>query len=189
MSEDHPRQSGQPSHVKTMLILGCNLRNLFYSWMSWAAHLAWQLLFDPFKLFVSAVSLKDIVGRPLPSWGGSWAKLCQRLIGYSLLTMIHSSGNWEEISRFCFKVPLTFFLILILIYAIKFKECAHHSMFFYLLPSLPRLRQLLRCYDPKEAVILGERYGYGLLQKGYSYTTGGGGWGWKMKEIWLCCQC
>ncbi|KAM9846412.1 beta-1,3-glucosyltransferase [Aulostomus maculatus] len=41
--------------------------------------------------------------------------------------------------------------------------------------SLPRLRQLLRCYDPKEAVNLGERYGYGLVQKGYSYTTGGGG--------------
>ncbi|XP_061596751.1 beta-1,3-glucosyltransferase-like isoform X2 [Cololabis saira] len=41
--------------------------------------------------------------------------------------------------------------------------------------SLPRLRQLLRCYDPTEAVILGERYGYGLLRTGYSYTTGGGG--------------
>ncbi|XP_025766611.1 beta-1,3-glucosyltransferase isoform X3 [Oreochromis niloticus] len=41
--------------------------------------------------------------------------------------------------------------------------------------SLPRLRQLLRCYNPKEAVSLGERYGYGLIQKGYSYTTGGGG--------------
>ncbi|XP_030601514.1 beta-1,3-glucosyltransferase isoform X3 [Archocentrus centrarchus] len=41
--------------------------------------------------------------------------------------------------------------------------------------SLPRLRQLLRCYDPKEAVSLGERYGYSLIQKGYSYTTGGGG--------------
>ncbi|KAM9332067.1 beta-1,3-glucosyltransferase-like [Pholidichthys leucotaenia] len=41
--------------------------------------------------------------------------------------------------------------------------------------SLPRLRQLLRCYDPNEAVSLGERYGYGLAQKGYSYTTGGGG--------------
>ncbi|KAI3373191.1 hypothetical protein L3Q82_006500 [Scortum barcoo] len=41
--------------------------------------------------------------------------------------------------------------------------------------SLPRLRRLLRCYDPKEAVSLGERYGYGLIQNGYSYTTGGGG--------------
>ncbi|XP_029375387.1 beta-1,3-glucosyltransferase isoform X2 [Echeneis naucrates] len=41
--------------------------------------------------------------------------------------------------------------------------------------SLPRLRRLLRCYDPKEAVTLGERYGYNLVQNGYSYTTGGGG--------------
>ncbi|KAM6907223.1 beta-1,3-glucosyltransferase [Xenentodon cancila] len=41
--------------------------------------------------------------------------------------------------------------------------------------SLPRLRQLLHCYDPKEAVSLGERYGYGLLRNGYSYATGGGG--------------
>ncbi|KAM4547231.1 beta-1,3-glucosyltransferase [Fundulus diaphanus] len=41
--------------------------------------------------------------------------------------------------------------------------------------SLPRLRHLLQCYDPKEAVSLGERYGYGLMQNGYSYTTGGGG--------------
>lgn len=43
------------------------------------------------------------------------------------------------------------------------------------LSSLARLRRLLRCYDPKEAVSLGERYGYGLLRNGYSYTTGGGG--------------
>ncbi|XP_068457367.1 beta-1,3-glucosyltransferase isoform X4 [Clinocottus analis] len=41
--------------------------------------------------------------------------------------------------------------------------------------SLPRLRRLLQCYDPKEAVSLGERYGYSLLLNGYSYTTGGGG--------------
>ncbi|XP_062262303.1 beta-1,3-glucosyltransferase [Platichthys flesus] len=41
--------------------------------------------------------------------------------------------------------------------------------------SLPRLRRLLRCYDPKEAVSLGERYGYSLINHGYSYTTGGGG--------------
>uniref|UniRef100_A0A674MDT5 Beta 3-glucosyltransferase b n=2 Tax=Takifugu rubripes TaxID=31033 RepID=A0A674MDT5_TAKRU len=43
------------------------------------------------------------------------------------------------------------------------------------LVSLSRLRMLLRCYDSREAVSLGERYGYGLLHKGYSYTTGGGG--------------
>lgn len=41
--------------------------------------------------------------------------------------------------------------------------------------SLPRLRRLLSCYDPKEAVSLGERYGFGLVQNGYSYNTGGGG--------------
>ncbi|XP_076024827.1 beta-1,3-glucosyltransferase [Genypterus blacodes] len=41
--------------------------------------------------------------------------------------------------------------------------------------SLPRLRRLLRCYDPREPVSLGERYGYGLVQNGYSYATGGGG--------------
>uniref|UniRef100_A0A3Q2XUQ6 Beta 3-glucosyltransferase a n=1 Tax=Hippocampus comes TaxID=109280 RepID=A0A3Q2XUQ6_HIPCM len=41
--------------------------------------------------------------------------------------------------------------------------------------SLPRLRSLLSCYRPSEAVYLGERYGYGLSQGGYSYVTGGGG--------------
>ncbi|XP_036392722.1 beta 3-glucosyltransferase a [Megalops cyprinoides] len=41
--------------------------------------------------------------------------------------------------------------------------------------SLPRLWALLRCYDPSEPVCLGERYGYGLGQGGYSYITGGGG--------------
>uniref|UniRef100_A0A3B3R5V1 Beta 3-glucosyltransferase a n=1 Tax=Paramormyrops kingsleyae TaxID=1676925 RepID=A0A3B3R5V1_9TELE len=41
--------------------------------------------------------------------------------------------------------------------------------------SLPRLRALLSCYRSSEAVCLGERYGYGLSQGGYSYITGGGG--------------
>ncbi|XP_051963411.1 beta 3-glucosyltransferase a [Xyrauchen texanus] len=41
--------------------------------------------------------------------------------------------------------------------------------------SLPRLQALLSCYDSSEAVCLGERYGYGLGQGGYSYITGGGG--------------
>lgn len=44
-----------------------------------------------------------------------------------------------------------------------------------ILCSLPRLRALLSCYDPSEPVCLGERYGYGLSQGGYSYITGGGG--------------
>lgn len=42
--------------------------------------------------------------------------------------------------------------------------------------SLPRLQVLLSCYNPSEPVCLGERYGYGLSQGGYSYITGGGGW-------------
>ncbi|XP_064158397.1 beta 3-glucosyltransferase a isoform X2 [Anguilla rostrata] len=41
--------------------------------------------------------------------------------------------------------------------------------------SLPRLQALLGCYEPSEPVCLGERYGYGLGQGGYSYITGGGG--------------
>ncbi|KAM3934753.1 beta-1,3-glucosyltransferase [Leptodactylus fuscus] len=41
--------------------------------------------------------------------------------------------------------------------------------------SLPRLQKLLSCYDCYEPVFLGERYGYGLGARGYSYITGGGG--------------
>ncbi|XP_030600452.1 beta 3-glucosyltransferase a [Archocentrus centrarchus] len=41
--------------------------------------------------------------------------------------------------------------------------------------SIPRLQALLSCYDSSEPVSLGERYGYGLSQGGYSYITGGGG--------------
>ncbi|KAJ8256462.1 hypothetical protein COCON_G00186140 [Conger conger] len=41
--------------------------------------------------------------------------------------------------------------------------------------SLPRLQALLGCYRPGEPLCLGERYGYGLGQGGYSYITGGGG--------------
>ncbi|XP_046717988.1 beta-1,3-glucosyltransferase isoform X5 [Silurus meridionalis] len=41
--------------------------------------------------------------------------------------------------------------------------------------SLPRLRRHLRCYNPNEAVSIGERYGYNLNKGGYSYITGGGG--------------
>ena len=41
--------------------------------------------------------------------------------------------------------------------------------------SIPRLQILLSCYNPSEPVCLGERYGYGLSQGGYSYITGGGG--------------
>ncbi|XP_033628295.1 beta-1,3-glucosyltransferase-like [Asterias rubens] len=43
--------------------------------------------------------------------------------------------------------------------------------------SVARLRGVLSCYDAKEAVFLGERYGYGHLRMGwgYDYLTGGGG--------------
>ncbi|XP_006832099.1 PREDICTED: beta-1,3-glucosyltransferase [Chrysochloris asiatica] len=41
--------------------------------------------------------------------------------------------------------------------------------------SVSRLRHLLSCYDSREPVFLGERYGYGLGTGGYSYVTGGGG--------------
>ncbi|CAH3110993.1 unnamed protein product [Porites lobata] len=42
--------------------------------------------------------------------------------------------------------------------------------------SVPRLKKLLACYDPKEVTLLGERYAYGLTGGyGYEYITGGGG--------------
>ncbi|XP_031557357.1 beta-1,3-glucosyltransferase-like [Actinia tenebrosa] len=42
--------------------------------------------------------------------------------------------------------------------------------------SAPRMQRLLACYDPKEVILLGERYGYGVTTGfGYEYVTGGGG--------------
>ncbi|XP_041349949.1 beta-1,3-glucosyltransferase-like [Gigantopelta aegis] len=42
--------------------------------------------------------------------------------------------------------------------------------------SLKQLRKLLACYDAKEVVVMGERYGYGVAKGyGYNYITGGGG--------------
>ncbi|GAB1598117.1 beta-1,3-glucosyltransferase-like, partial [Argonauta hians] len=42
--------------------------------------------------------------------------------------------------------------------------------------SITRLRKLLACYDPSEAIAIGERYGYGVTTgAGYNYITGGGG--------------
>lgn len=39
-----------------------------------------------------------------------------------------------------------------------------------------RLRELLSCYDEKDRVALGERYGYNVQgSQGYNYITGGGG--------------
>ena len=46
------------------------------------------------------------------------------------------------------------------------------------LSSYKRLRRHLACYESKEPVLLGERYGYGINHQshGYDYPTGGGGW-------------
>ncbi|KAL0272597.1 UNVERIFIED_CONTAM: hypothetical protein PYX00_005509 [Menopon gallinae] len=42
--------------------------------------------------------------------------------------------------------------------------------------SVRRIQKLLGCYNPREPVILGERYGYKVLDNyGYNYITGGGG--------------
>uniref|UniRef100_A0A8C4NJW4 Beta 3-glucosyltransferase a n=1 Tax=Eptatretus burgeri TaxID=7764 RepID=A0A8C4NJW4_EPTBU len=42
--------------------------------------------------------------------------------------------------------------------------------------SVPRLAALLSCYNTKDPIYLGERYGYGLhTGGGYNYITGGGG--------------
>lgn len=42
--------------------------------------------------------------------------------------------------------------------------------------SVARLKKLLSCYDPLETVVLGERYGYGVVKGvGYDYITLGGG--------------
>ena len=47
----------------------------------------------------------------------------------------------------------------------------------FLNSSYNRLLKLLACYDPKEKVMLGERYGFAVSYKNlaYSYPTGGGG--------------
>lgn len=42
--------------------------------------------------------------------------------------------------------------------------------------SIPRLQELLSCYNKSEPIVLGERYGYGVTSgNGYNYITGGGG--------------
>uniref|UniRef100_A0A183ES64 Beta-1,4 N-acetylgalactosaminyltransferase 1-like n=1 Tax=Gongylonema pulchrum TaxID=637853 RepID=A0A183ES64_9BILA len=46
------------------------------------------------------------------------------------------------------------------------------------LMSVPRLYRMLSCYDPKQELIIGERYGYGFSvdgRQGYDYPTGGAG--------------
>lgn len=42
--------------------------------------------------------------------------------------------------------------------------------------SVARLQGFLSCFDPKEPLMIGERYGYNLLEEhGFNYITGGGG--------------
>ncbi|KAK6184234.1 hypothetical protein SNE40_006744 [Patella caerulea] len=59
--------------------------------------------------------------------------------------------------------------------------------------NLKRLRRLLSCYNWKENIALGERYGYALKDgHGYDYITGGGGMVFSrsvVKEIASQCNC
>ncbi|KAH6932107.1 hypothetical protein HPB50_002869 [Hyalomma asiaticum] len=42
--------------------------------------------------------------------------------------------------------------------------------------AIPRLLDLLSCFDSEEDVALGERYGFGAASgRGYDYLTGGSG--------------
>jgi len=54
--------------------------------------------------------------------------------------------------------------------------------------------QLLKCYDPNQAFLIGERYGYALGRSyGYNYITGGGGMIFSKAAIklykWKMCSC
>ncbi|XP_052223352.1 beta-1,3-glucosyltransferase-like [Dreissena polymorpha] len=50
--------------------------------------------------------------------------------------------------------------------------------------NIPRLRQLLACYDASSPVALGERYGYQVAKgQGYEYITGGGGMVFSMPMV------
>ncbi|XP_033230481.1 beta-1,3-glucosyltransferase isoform X2 [Belonocnema kinseyi] len=41
--------------------------------------------------------------------------------------------------------------------------------------SLSRIQKLLSCYNPKDLIALGERYGFRINSDGYNYITAGGG--------------
>lgn len=50
--------------------------------------------------------------------------------------------------------------------------------------SIPRLLDLLSCFDPEEDVALGERYGFGATtERGYDYLTGGSGMVFSRKTV------
>ena len=50
------------------------------------------------------------------------------------------------------------------------------NSFILIIFSINRLLQLLSCYDHSEAIVIGERYGYGVASGfGYDYPTGGAG--------------
>ncbi|CAI4222572.1 unnamed protein product [Auanema sp. JU1783] len=61
--------------------------------------------------------------------------------------------------------------------------------------SIPRLKKLLQCYNPKKKLIIGERYGYGFDhhgRSGYDYPTGGSGMVFSrtaVEEIVKGCSC
>uniref|UniRef100_A0A1I7VT04 Beta-1,3-glucosyltransferase n=1 Tax=Loa loa TaxID=7209 RepID=A0A1I7VT04_LOALO len=52
--------------------------------------------------------------------------------------------------------------------------------------SVPRLYELLSCYDAEKEIIIGERYGYGFSadgREGYDYPTGGAGMIFSRKAV------
>ncbi|KAL3985218.1 Fringe-like family protein [Acanthocheilonema viteae] len=61
--------------------------------------------------------------------------------------------------------------------------------------SVPRLHELLSCYDAEKEIIIGERYGYGFStdgREGYDYPTGGAGMIFSRKaveKITVFCGC
>lgn len=61
---------------------------------------------------------------------------------------------------------------LLLIFLLLIREISNSAC------SVPRLYELLSCYDSEKEIIIGERYGYGFStdgREGYDYPTGGAG--------------
>ncbi|CAD5116311.1 DgyrCDS5216 [Dimorphilus gyrociliatus] len=56
--------------------------------------------------------------------------------------------------------------------------------------NIAELRKILSCYDPNEAIAIGEKYGFGLAKDyGYSYITGGGGMIFSKQAVKLIMEC